>query len=170
MKKIVSFDFDDTLCLTPEPEEGKLIWFEKTGTTWPHRGWWSKPETLDLSIFDIPVNPFVYKKYLETVSEDDTMVILATGRIVKLQKEVENVLRANNLTFDLVACNTGGDTYRFKTKLFEDLINKYRPEVFVMYDDRQEHLVQFEEWARNQPCRIEIIDVKSSDKTPKIIN
>lgn len=28
-KRIVSFDFDDTLCHTPKPEEGKIIWKEK---------------------------------------------------------------------------------------------------------------------------------------------
>ena len=98
------------------------------------------------------------------------MVILATGRLVKLQREVEKVLRSHNLTFDLVVCNSGGETYRFKTKLFEELINKYKPEVFVMYDDRHDHLVQFEMWARFQPCRVEIIDVTKADKTPKVIN
>ena len=54
--KLISFDFDDTLCHTPLPEDGKQIWFEKTGTEWPYNGWWSKPESLDLEVFDIPVN------------------------------------------------------------------------------------------------------------------
>jgi hydroxymethylpyrimidine pyrophosphatase-like HAD family hydrolase len=168
--KIVVLDFDGTLCYTPGPEEGKKIWEEKTDTVFPYPGWWSKKETLDLNIFNIPVNPFVYKKYLEAVADNNTYVVLATGRLVKLQNEVEKVLRHHNLSFDLVACNSGGETFRFKTKLFEDLINKYKPEVFVMYDDRHEHLVQFEKWARFQPCRVEIIDVTKSDKTPKIIN
>jgi hypothetical protein len=163
-------DFDGTMCYTPGPEEGKKIWEEKTGTVFPYPGWWSKRETLDMNIFHIPVNPFVYKKYLEAVADEDVMVILATGRLVKLQREVEKVLRSHNLEFDIVACNNGGETYRFKTKLFENLINKYRPEVFVMYDDRHDHIVQFETWARFQPCRVEIIDVTKSDKSPRIIN
>ena len=100
MKKIVSFDFDGTMCFTPEPIEGEKVWQEKTGTVWTYTGWWSRKETLDMNIFHIPVNPFVYKKYLEAVAEDDTMVILATGRLVKLQREVEKVLRSHNLTFD----------------------------------------------------------------------
>ena len=95
MKKIVSFDFDGTMCFTPGPEEGKKIWEQKTGMVFPYPGWWSKKETLDQNIFHIPVNPFVYKKYLEAVAEDDTMVILATGRLAKLQKEVEKVLISN---------------------------------------------------------------------------
>lgn len=170
IKKIICFDFDGTLCFTPEPVEGKKIWQEKTGTVFPYPGWWSKKETLNLDIFYIPLNPFVYKKYLEAMSEEETMVILATGRLVKLQKEVQKVLDFHNLEFDLVACNTGGETFRFKTKLFEDLIKKHQPDTFVMYDDRHEHLTQFEIWARFQPCRVEIIDVTKSDKTPKVIN
>jgi len=170
IKKIVIFDFDKTMCFTPEPIEGEKIWQEKTGTVWPYTGWWSKRETLDMNIFHIPVNPFVYKKYLEAVADNETFTVLATGRIVRLQKQVEAVLNSHNLSFDLVACNSGRDTLSFKTKLFENLINKYNPKVFTMYDDRHEHLVEFEKWARFQPCRVEIIDVTKADKTPKIIN
>lgn len=171
MKKIVCFDFDGTFCYTPGPVEGEKIWQEKTGLCWPYEGWWSKKETLDLNIFHIPVNPFVYKKYLEAKNDPDTFTMLATGRLAhKLQKEVEKVLNSHELEFDLLALNTGGETYRFKSKLFEELIKKYKPEVFTMYDDRHDHLVKFELWARFQPCRIEIIDVTKADKTPKIIN
>lgn len=170
MKKITCFDFDGTLCFTPEPIEGEKVWEKKTGMVWPYVGWWSKKETLDMSIFSIPVNPFVYRKYLEAVAEPENYTILATGRLFKLKKEVENVLNSHNLSFDLVSLNPGMNTYEFKTKLFSDLINKYKPEVFTMYDDRHEHLVKFEIWARFQPCRVEIIDVTKADKTPKVIN
>jgi hypothetical protein len=174
IKRIVSYDFDGTMCFTPGHIEGEKIWKEKTSTDWPYTGWWSKKETLDLNIFDIPVNQFVYRKYLEDMvrkeEEKDTFVLLATGRLERLRKEVEKVLNYHNLSFDMVALNTGGDTYHFKTKLFEKLIREYNPEVFVMYDDRHEHLVKFEEWAKKQPCRVEIIDVTKSDKSPLIIN
>jgi len=40
IKKLISFDFDDTLVHTTLPAEGKVIWKEKTGEDWPHRGWW----------------------------------------------------------------------------------------------------------------------------------
>lgn len=171
MKKIVTFDFDGTLFFTPGPIEGEKIWREKTGMHWPYEGWWSKKESLDLNIFDIPINPFVYKKYLEAKEDENTYVVLATGRLAnKLQKQVEMVLDQYDLSFDMTALCTGRETYGFKTKLFEDLIKDKRPEVFTMYDDRHDHLVKFETWARFQPCRVEIIDVTKSDKTPKIIN
>jgi hypothetical protein len=157
--KIVSFDFDDTLCHTPLPEDGKVIWKEKTGFEWPHRGWWSKPESLDTEVFDIPVNNWVYDKYLDSVSDESSYIILVTGRIEALRKEVENVLNINNLSFDDTFLNFGGDTFTFKTKLFENLIKKYQPEEFIMYDDRQEHLPKFCEWAKSQPCKVTVVDV-----------
>jgi FMN phosphatase YigB (HAD superfamily) len=158
-KKIICFDFDDTLCHTPLPEDGKVIWKEKTGFEWPHRGWWSKPESLDVDVFDIPVNKWVYEKYLDAISEDSAYIILATGRIEPLRKEVEKVLIKNNLSFDDVFLNFGGDTFTFKTRLFENMIKKYQPEEFIMYDDREEHLPKFYEWAKQQPCKVTVVDV-----------
>jgi len=163
IEKIVIFDFDGTLFHTPEPKLGEVIWKQKTGIDWPYTGWWSKKETLDLNIFNIPLNQFVYRKYLEAVAEDNTYVVLATGRIERLRKEVETILRENNLSFDRVDLNTGGDTLTFKTRLFEKLIQKYKPKTLVMYDDRHLHLVEFEKWAKFQPCQIEIIDVTKSE-------
>ncbi len=166
--KLISFDFDDTLCHTPLPEGGKEIWFEKTGTEWPHRGWWSKPESLDLEVFDIPINKWVYEKYLEAVTDESAYLIMATGRIEPLRKEVELVLNHHNLSFDEVYLNFGGDTYSFKTRLFENLIDRLSPDEFIMYDDRQEHLPKFEEWAKNQNCVVTIVDV--INKTVKTFN
>lgn len=157
--KIISFDFDDTLCHTPLPEGGKIIWKQKTGFDWPHTGWWSKPESLKVDVFDIPVNKWTYEKYLDSISDESAYVILVTGRIEKLRKEVELVLNHNNLSFDDVFLNFGGDTFSFKTRLFENLIKQHRPEEFIMYDDREEHLPKFYEWAEQQPCKVTVVDV-----------
>lgn len=162
--KLICFDLDDTLCHTMKPEEGKPLWKEKTGQDWPHRGWWSKPETLDLDIFDTKVNPYVYEEYLKAVSDPDNYVICATGRVEKLRPEVEALLSKLNLAFDAIYLNTGGDTFTFKCRLFEKLIRKLSVDEFVMYDDRYEHLVEFEKWAKTIDCRITIIDVKNKTK------
>ena len=168
IKKLICFDFDDTLCHTLKPEEGKVIWKEKFGTDWPHRGWWSKPETLDLDIFDTKINPYVYQEYLKAVSDPDNYVFCATGRIEKLRTEVETVLHKLNLSFDSVYLNNGGDTFTFKCRLFAKLISELQPAEFIMYDDRFEHLVEFEKWAETIDCKITIIDV--INKTTKIFN
>jgi len=161
-KKLICFDFDGTLCHTPEPLQGEKIWLEKTGTVWPYRGWWGKEESLDTDIFDIPVNDWVYKKYLEAIADDEAYVILATGRLDKalnMRNRVESILIKNNLSFDSVYLNTGGDTFRFKTKLFETLTEEIGAVEMIMYDDRQEHLVKFEQWATEQPFDVTIVDV-----------
>lgn len=157
--KLICFDLDDTLCHTMKPEEGKPLWKEKTGQDWPHRGWWSKPETLDLDIFDTKVNPYVYEEYLKAVSDPDNYVICATGRVEKLRPEVEKLLSEKNLAFDAIYLNTGGDTFDFKCRLFERLIRKLGVSEFTMYDDRELHLIEFKKWAKTIDCKIKIVDV-----------
>jgi hypothetical protein len=168
VKKLVSFDFDKTMCFTPEPEEGKIIFKNKTGLDWPYRGWWGRAETLNLEIFPIPVNQYVYREYLNYLDDPNSYVILATGRLSKLRDEVISVLDHHDLKFDELHLNPGMDTYIFKRDLFEKLIFRNKPDLFVMYDDRGEHLSKFEDWAKTQPCEIHIIDVIK--KTTKIFN
>lgn len=161
-KRLISFDFDDTLCHTPKPEEGELIWKEKTGTDWPYNGWWGRSESIDPEIFYIPVNQWVYKKYLEAVSDPENYVILATGRLRKKEGMLENVMKIlnqHNLSFDEVHLNWGGDTYNFKTKLFEEKIEELGVHEFIMYDDRHEHLVRFKEWAADHHVSVKVVDV-----------
>jgi len=161
-KRLISFDFDDTLCHTPKPEEGELIWKEKTGTDWPYNGWWGRSESIDPDIFYIPLNQWVYKKYLEAVSDPENYVILATGRLRKKEGMLENVMKIlnqHNLSFDEIHLNWGGDTYNFKTKLFEEKIEELGVDEFVMYDDRHEHLVRFKEWAAEHHVSVKVIDV-----------
>jgi len=163
--KIFAFDFDGTLFDTPTPEVGKPIFKEKTGLDWPHRGWWSKRESLDTQIFEINPIDWVYKEYLRATSSDD-LVIMATGRITPLRPQVDKILKSNNIEFDHIYLNPGMDTYLYKTRVFSDLIQKHNPEEFTMYDDRDAHLEKFVEWAKTQPCQIDIIDVKIK----KVIN
>lgn len=161
-KKLVSFDFDRTLCNTPLPENGKITWKEKTGKDWPYVGWWSRSESIDLEVFDIHVNTWVYEKYLESTSYPNAYVILATGRLAKAPKmleSIEKILNRNNLSFDEIHLNWGGDTFHFKKTLFEKLISKFQPEEFIMYDDRELHLIEFKEWAKTMSCDVTIIDV-----------
>lgn len=161
-KTLYSFDFDDTLCFTPDQNDGKLLWEEKTGTKWPYNGWWGKSESIDPDIFHIPKNEWAYKKYLEATMDANSYVIMATGRLQKvpgMRKNVESILNQHNLSFDEIHLNWGGDTFKFKTKLFEELIDKTKCEHFVMYDDRHEHLVRFNEWAKEQKCSVTVVDV-----------
>lgn len=170
-KKLYSFDFDLTLFQTPEPEEGKEIWLEKTGNEWPHIGWWSRPETLDSDVFDIKRNEWTYEQYLKATSDNNAYIILATGRISKFTQmrfNVKKILSDNNMVFDEIHLNHGGSTLEFKKNLFQDLIERTQCEEFTMFDDREDHLLEFEDWAKEQKCKVVIYD--AINHTKKVIN
>lgn len=183
INKIICFDFDGTLCHTPERQVGQKVFKEKMGFEWPYYGWWSKPESIDMDIFHIPINDWVYQRYLEAINDSTAHVILATGRLEKpidMRKNIERILRFHNLSFDVfdplnvieigtprrkiirngVYLNTGGDTFMFKTQLFEDMMERMNINNLLIYDDREEHLIKFSNWAKKQSgSKITICDV-----------
>ena len=156
--KLVVFDFDGTLFDTPTPDVGKDIYKQKTGTDWKYIGWWSKSESLDTKIFDIPLNKYVYGEYIKY---KDEYCILVTGRMNNLRKEVEHILNINLIPFKEVHLNTGGCTYKYKQNLFEDKIKELNIKELIMYDDRDEHLIKFKEWSMTINCDITIVDIKT---------
>ena len=179
-KTLYCFDFDDTLCHTMTPDPGERMWFEKTGLDWPYQGWWSKPETLDPEYFHTPKNEWVYQKYLDARKDENSTLVLATGRlqrVPKMRENIERILNQHNFSFDEVwkvksndrlqngngekgiYLNWGGDTFKFKSTLFETLIKVTQCDHFVMHDDREEHLIRFEDWAKEQSIPITIVDV-----------
>lgn len=178
-KKLYSFDFDDTLFLTPKPELGKKIYKEKTGKEWKSDIWWTKSESLNTEIFKIDRNDWVYEKYLEATTDENSIIIMSTGRLNKAPMMRENVckiLRENNLNFDEVMIisgndkypsngkdgiylNWGGDIFKYKVTLFEKLIKITECDHFIMYDDRYDHIVRFKEWAKKQDLKITVVDV-----------
>ena len=157
--KIIIFDFDATLVHTTTPEIAIPIWEKKTGIRWMYDGFWSKSESLSLDVFHIPLNMWVYNKYLEHKKEENTKIFLATGRLKKLEKHVQAILDYHDVTFDGVYCNTGGETYNFKSRLFESLIKEHKATELIMYDDRHPHLKKFQIWRNDIDCEIKIVDV-----------
>jgi hypothetical protein len=159
VKKLVSFDFDGTLIHTPTPESGKEHWEKTTGLSWQGRGWWGNAESLNTNVFHPPLNEWVYREFQKYESDPTCYVFIATGRLQKLERQVQSVLDLHDIDCDLY-CNTGGDTFNFKCHLFETLIEHYKhAEELIMFDDRHEHLIKFKEWAKNQSIKITIIDV-----------
>lgn len=80
------FDFDGTLFETPDPEVGKPLYFSHYGQTWPHKGWVSRPESLQppMRILPGPVLP-LYGKY---AGRGHTKTVVMSGRIRALEPEV----------------------------------------------------------------------------------
>lgn len=161
IKKLICFDFDGTLIDTPGPEIGREEWERKTGLSWAGRGWWGNPESLNLDIFYIPVNMWVYEHYEKYINDPECHVFLATGRLEKLKGLVNGILEFHNISFPGgVYCNTGGETFNFKKRLFESKIKEFpEAEELIMFDDRWEHIVKFREWRREMEIDIKIMDV-----------
>lgn len=158
-KKLISFDFDSTLVHTPTPELGVGEWEKYTGLSWQGRGWWGNPESLNLNVFYPSLNQWVYNKYLEYIKDPSNYVFVATGRIKRLEKQVQKVLDLHDIDCDLYCC-TGKGTLNFKIDLFESLMEKYpSADELIMFDDRQDHLHHFCDWAKYQKKKITIIDV-----------
>ena len=159
IKKVTVFDFDGTLIYTAESsQENRDKVFDKYG--YNGRGWWSRKESLDVDIFYPTKNEWIVKKYEEAKADPNTIVILMTGRLIQLEGEVQKILEFHGLKFDRIHCNTGGDTYTFKLRKFEALLREFAYAELTMYDDRTEHVLEFQKWAPRTKRVVNIIHVQ----------
>lgn len=133
MKNLAIYDFDGTLMNTPEKEEGKEIWKEKTGEEYPHRGWWGRRESLNTNIFDIQPISTIHFKFKKDIVNPNTYVIILTSRLEKLRPEVENILDIHGIEPNELILKKGnetkGDVILGYTRKFPEL------EKIEVYDD-----------------------------------
>ena len=150
-KKLTIWDFDGTLVDTALPEEGKKIYKEKTGKDWPHAGWWGQPMSLDMNIFDMPTINSVIGDYKKEIQDPNTMVVMVTGRMVKLSDLVKDILNKYGLKFHEYHFNRGGSTEIAKKKTFDQILSQ-NPTIkeVTLFDDREEHIPIFQAWGDEQ--------------------
>lgn len=98
--RIAFYDFDGTIIDSPMPDLGKLLWAKKYGKVYPHRGWWSKSESLDMELFDIKPIKEVERRLQKDIKDKNCWVVLLTNRISKLKPEVSKVLNHLNISVD----------------------------------------------------------------------
>jgi hypothetical protein len=166
IKKVTIIDMDGTLIDTTEPNEGKKIWKEKTGEDYPHKGWWSKRETLDADVFENDVYDDMLDVYKKAKSEENTFIALCTGRIIPLKRQVEKILDKHELAFDDVILNgdkrfavkgQGNDTLSYKVRVLSSLKGRFpNLEEIEFWDDRDSHHQTFKEWGAKQPMKVQI--------------
>lgn len=141
IKKLVAIDFDSTLVNTAKPEEGKRVWSDAKGVAFPYQGWWSKPESLDMEVFDIKPFPNVLSLLRREANNNEAYVIVLTSRIEKLRPEVQAVLDANHITVDKLDMKINEKT---KGEKILDYIHEF-PELkeIDVYDDRESDILDY---------------------------
>ena len=159
INKIVVIDFDDTLFHTPSPEKGKKRYEVMTGEPYPHKGWWGRPESLDQQIMGIQPNEEIVDKYRECDMDSGCMTVLCTGRLDKLKDSVREILKRHNVYFDEENFNPGTNTLPYKIDTFERLHQTHPDAEMVIYDDRDEHIPYFKQWASDKEG-VEVVHVK----------
>jgi hypothetical protein len=142
VKRLAAFDFDGTLIDSPEKESGKLAWAEKMGKPYPFLGWWGRPESLDLRIFDIKPFPSVLSQLKKEKLTPDTYVIILTSRMEKLRPEVQAILDANKIYVSKLDMKrsekTKGEKILRYIQEFPDL------EEINVYEDRDTDIASYE--------------------------
>ena len=159
--KISIFDFDGTLMRTPHPEDGKKEWENFYDKDYPHIGWWSKPESLDDTVFNIEPIESTVTDYLKEMGDPNTLVIMLTGRLPHHHDQVIELLMTHNIVFDEYHYKETGDTLGSKLHTIISLLNKY-PNVssIEMWEDREPHATSFEKWGKDNGVSIEVNLVK----------
>jgi hypothetical protein len=152
IKKVCVFDWDSTLCISPDnTDENRRYWESVTGRKWPYKGngWWSKEETLDYDVFDIKLNEPVFKAALEAISDPYTYSVLLTGRIPKFSKKIKEICRINGLPYmDAYYFNDSHNTLEFKISKMNLLKDQFpHVKIFTMWEDRVEHIPIFQKWG-----------------------
>ncbi len=148
MKRLAVYDFDGTLVDSPKPETGVKQWSDYYHEPYPYKaGWWSKPESLDLHVFNFNTFPIIVAKLRNDYSDDDTYVLILTARIEKLRPQVEAILKAKGIPYNALVMNsTGtinkGDVIMNYMQKFPDL------EEIDVYDDMQDKLDKLEEYTQ----------------------
>ncbi len=152
IKTINIFDFDGTLCASPEnTQENRLIWESVTNKKWPHKGqkWWYEIETLDYKVFDIKLHQSIADIATASMNDPSIYTVLLTGRVPKFSSYVKEICRLNGLGyFDAYYFNDVSNTPTFKLAKMEFLKNEF-PHVknMVMWEDRVEHIPIFQKWG-----------------------
>ena len=187
IKRIAIFDFDGTLIDTDTPESGKSLWQQAFGFEWQFRGWWGRPESLDSriyfqkdtklapglkeiglkrNIFDNNLIPKTLAAYKEQSSRPDTMVLLLTGRHAGIGKLVTDILNSKGLEFDDYIYKTGNlDTADFKIEVLDKLVNNNPSlEEIEIWEDRDDHLPVFQDWASKQKLKVIVHHITDATK------
>ena len=174
--KLDIFDFDGTIFHSPEKTKENLdLYAKSTGKFWPHRGWWSKAETLEPPLVPdpAPVDMFnldVVDKLLESKTSKNTITRILTGRLHILKNHVARILNDQDLLngdVKLYCLGENGPIPNFAVKPHETLnwkiwiIRQYvkiYPEIdeIEFWEDRIKHVQVFKGMEKSLERKITV--------------
>jgi len=153
IKRLAIFDLDGTIMNSPEPEVGKVIWQEKTGKQYPFLGWWGRPESLDLDVFNIKPFSSVLLQFKKEKITPNTYVVILTSRIEKLRPQVQAVLDKNNIVVDKLDMKRAEGNKGIKLLRYVQEFSNLK--VINVYDDRDTDIEAYEAIRSQIPKGIE---------------
>lgn len=158
-KRCVIYDFDGTIFKSPDRDAGELAYFTETGQMFTFPGWWGRLESLIPPV--VPDKPsedwFIsdtISAYREDFKDENTEVILMTGRPYKHRKRIFEICEHYDLLFDNhyfrgQPGQKGRDTLEIKANLItEHVINKELRKLEI-WEDRPEHTSSFFNLAKS---------------------
>lgn len=153
IQRLVAFDFDGTLINSPEKEEGKRFWSYKKNAPYPYDGWWGRPESLDLEVFDIKPFPSVLSQLKKELITPNSYVIVLTSRMEKLRPQIEAVLEKNNIHVDKVDMKRAeGDKGKKILRYVQEMPDL---KTINVYEDRDTDIASYEAIRSQLPEGIE---------------
>jgi hypothetical protein len=157
-KRLVIYDFDGTIFNSPDREKGELTYFNSTGEKLPFSGWWGRLESLSPPI--VPEKPDekwlianTIAAYREDFKNDETELVLMTGRPFKNSKRIIDICQHFELMFHLhyfrgQPGQKGKDTLEIKCNFITEELIHEKLEILEIWEDRPEHTAAFFESAK----------------------
>lgn len=142
--RVAFYDFDNTLVEVPNAGFGKFYWEKKTGKKYPHIGWWSKKESLDMDVFKFDPIEEVVVKLKRDFEDEHCWTVLLTNRVDKLKVEVNNILENNGISLDEFKMSRPGSTSKIQ-RIKEVLNDLPQSHLIEIYDDDDGNIKLFEQ-------------------------
>ena len=145
--KIKIFDFDGVYFKSPKKPEG-----------WKG-GWWGKEVSLlPPHVPNIPPKYFFNKMIIEESLKDNSKNFVVTGRIYKFESRIKELVKISGGRVDDFYFCDDRDTKDFKVKIFKELIYKFDPTEFTVWEDNNEEFYQ--EFLSSYSKNFKVISVK----------
>lgn len=144
-KKLVIYDFDGTLFRSLDEVEGKRLYKEKTGVSWPYRGWWGCLESLMPPLVpEVPGNDWFNSSVVSAQKNDDGYLVLMTGRLGVFKERIMDLLKVGGMSFDEIYFGESGvNTFVMKTERIKEILGRGDYSVLEIWEDRVDHIDGF---------------------------